>query len=51
MTYIPGGPDEILCGGDSVTETGSALDIEEMESWTAEERLAFWTKEFDRCIR
>jgi L-lactate utilization protein LutB len=26
-------------------------DIEEMENWTAEERLAFWTEEFDRCIR
>lgn len=26
-------------------------DIEEMESWTAEERLSFWTKEFNRCIR
>lgn len=32
MTYIPGGPDEILCGGGSVTETGSPPDIEEMES-------------------
>lgn len=27
------------------------LDIEEMESWTAEDRLAFWTQEFERCIR
>ena len=26
-------------------------DIEEMESWSSEERFKFWTKEFDRCIR
>lgn len=26
-------------------------DIDEMEKWTAEERLTFWTSEFDRCIR
>ena len=26
-------------------------DIKEMESWTPEKRLTFWTEEFDRCIR
>ncbi len=26
-------------------------DINEMDQWTPEERLAFWTSEFDRCIR
>jgi len=26
-------------------------EIEAMESWSSEERLDFWTKEFDRCIR
>jgi len=26
-------------------------DIQEMELWSPEERLAFWTEEFDRCIR
>ena len=33
------------------TEEDTYLDIEEIESWTAEERLAYWTEEFDRCIR
>jgi len=27
------------------------VDIEEMENWSSEDRLRFWTKEFDRCIR
>lgn len=26
-------------------------DISEMEKWTPEDRLAFWTDAFDRCIR
>ena len=26
-------------------------DIEEMENWSDEDRLAFWLAEFDRCIR
>jgi ferredoxin len=26
-------------------------DIAEMEGWTGAERLAYWAKEFDRCIR
>jgi formate dehydrogenase subunit beta len=26
-------------------------DIGDMESWTSAERLAYWTREFDRCIR
>ena len=26
-------------------------DIAEMEGWTAQERLAFWLRHFDRCIR
>ncbi len=26
-------------------------DIDEMEDWTPEQRLEYWAKEFDRCIR
>jgi ferredoxin len=33
------------------TEADSYSDIQEMENWTPEERLAYWTEEFDRCIR
>ena len=33
------------------TEEDSYADIQEMENWTPEERLAYWTEEFDRCIR
>lgn len=33
------------------TEADSFSDIKEMETWTQEERLAYWTEEFDRCIR
>jgi ferredoxin len=33
------------------TEDDAFLDIQEIESWTAEERLAFWTEAFQRCIR
>ncbi len=33
------------------TEEDSYADIQEMENWEPEERLAYWTEEFDRCIR
>ena len=33
------------------TESDMYEDIKDMESWTPEDRLAFWTEEFDRCIR
>jgi formate dehydrogenase subunit beta len=26
-------------------------DVQEMDSWTPQERLAYWAREFDRCIR
>ena len=33
------------------TDEDIYADIQEMENWTPEERLAYWTEEFDRCIR
>jgi formate dehydrogenase subunit beta len=41
-------PDEAI---EVPTEQDTYADILEMENWTPAERLAYWTKEFDRCIR
>ena len=32
-------------------EDDDYADIVEMENWTPQERLAYWAREFDRCIR
>lgn len=32
-------------------EKDTFSDVESMEAWSPEERLQFWTNEFDRCIR
>jgi ferredoxin len=32
-------------------EEDDYADIVEMENWTPQERLAYWAREFDRCIR
>ena len=46
---------DILIESDQPIEIPTAedvyADIQEMENWTPEERLAYWTEEFDRCIR
>jgi len=34
-----------------VPENGADADIAEMEGWTPQQRLEYWLKEFDRCIR
>jgi len=46
---------DVLIESDRPVEVPDAqddyADVVEMESWTPQERLAYWVKEFDRCIR
>ncbi|HIP97347.1 MAG TPA: hypothetical protein EYH32_09060 [Anaerolineae bacterium] len=46
---------DVLIESDQPVEVPDAqddyADVVEMESWTPQERLAYWVKEFDRCIR
>jgi len=46
---------DVLIDSDQPIEIPSAEDIyediKEMENWTPAERLAYWQKEFDNCIR